>query len=123
VLPPNGSRLSCGASAGGRKRLALRHQLAGAQTNACSESRPVSFKRRLGGCLRRGSLRFTPVTNPRIALGCRPIPVVDAKNESVLSIVKNARVVFGEANKCMPASGIDAKVDRLWERVVDLPHR
>src|SRR6266550_4052562 len=75
------------------------------------------------GARRCGCLTFTPVTNPRIALGCRPIPVVDAKNESVLSIVKNARVVFGEANKCMPASGIDAKVDRLWKRVVDLPHR
>src|SRR6266550_4327866 len=37
---PNGSRLSCGANARGRKRLALRHQLAGAQTNASSESRP-----------------------------------------------------------------------------------
>src|SRR2546426_186383 len=38
--PPNGSRLSCGASAGGRKRPALRYELAGAQTSASSESRP-----------------------------------------------------------------------------------
>jgi len=38
--PPNGSRLSCGASAGGRKRPGLRYQLAGAQTYASSESRP-----------------------------------------------------------------------------------
>src|SRR6266545_1335532 len=30
--PPNGSRLSCGASAGRRKRLALRYELVGAQT-------------------------------------------------------------------------------------------
>src|SRR5207249_4745298 len=37
---PNGSRLSCGASAGGRKRLTLRDLLAGAQTSASSESRP-----------------------------------------------------------------------------------
>src|SRR2546429_7168159 len=37
---PNGSRLSCGASASGRKRLALRYQLAGGQTPASSESWP-----------------------------------------------------------------------------------
>src|SRR6266852_4107124 len=37
---PNGSRLSCGASAGGRKRPALRYQPAGAQTYASSEDRP-----------------------------------------------------------------------------------
>src|SRR5206468_11344410 len=36
----NGSRLSGGASAGGRKRPALRYQLAGAQTSATSERRP-----------------------------------------------------------------------------------
>jgi len=45
---PNGSRLSCGASAGGRKRPALRYELVGAQTYASFESRPVSFKRLLG---------------------------------------------------------------------------
>jgi len=38
--PPNGSRLSCGASARGRKRPALRYELVGAQTSASSESRP-----------------------------------------------------------------------------------
>src|SRR5439155_22321633 len=38
--PPNGSRLSCGASAGGRKHLALRYELVGAQTYPSSESRP-----------------------------------------------------------------------------------
>src|SRR5437773_2790723 len=38
--PPNGSRLSCGASADGRKRPALRYELVGAQTYASSESRP-----------------------------------------------------------------------------------
>src|SRR5947208_1381585 len=37
---PNGSRLSCGASAGWRKRPALRYRLAGAQTSASAESRP-----------------------------------------------------------------------------------
>src|SRR2546427_585238 len=36
----NGSRLSCGAKAGGRKRPALRYELVGAQTDASSESRP-----------------------------------------------------------------------------------
>jgi len=40
ALPPNGSRLSCGASAGGRKRPATRYRLAGAQTYASSRSRP-----------------------------------------------------------------------------------
>src|SRR5437016_4542293 len=38
--PSNGSRLSCGASADGRKRPALRYELAGAQTDVSSESRP-----------------------------------------------------------------------------------
>src|SRR5207248_9330384 len=37
---PNGSRLSCGASAGGRKRPTLRYELVGAQTYAPFESRP-----------------------------------------------------------------------------------
>src|SRR6266513_6380428 len=37
---PNGSRLSCGASAGARKRPALRYELVGAQTNASPKSRP-----------------------------------------------------------------------------------
>ena len=37
---PNGSRLSCGASAGRRKRRALRYEPVGAQTYASSESRP-----------------------------------------------------------------------------------
>ena len=36
---PNGSRLSCGASAGGRKRAALRYEHVGAQTDASSERR------------------------------------------------------------------------------------
>src|ERR1041385_7199827 len=40
-LPPsNGPRLSCGASAGGRKRPALRYELAGAQTCASPKGRP-----------------------------------------------------------------------------------
>src|SRR5437867_5174646 len=37
---PNGSRLSCGASADGRKHPALLYELAGAQTYASSEGRP-----------------------------------------------------------------------------------
>jgi len=49
---PNGSRLSCGASAGGRKHPALLYQLVGAQTNASSEAGPVSFKRLLGSIAR-----------------------------------------------------------------------
>src|SRR3989440_13099076 len=40
MSPPNGSRLSCGASAGGRKRPALRYESAGAQTSASFECRP-----------------------------------------------------------------------------------
>src|SRR5207249_3882835 len=40
VVLPNGSRLSCGANSGGRKRPALRYELAGAQTYASSESWP-----------------------------------------------------------------------------------
>jgi len=37
---PNGSRVSCGASAGGRKRPALRDLLAGAETPDSPEGRP-----------------------------------------------------------------------------------
>src|SRR6266516_2142307 len=40
LLPSNGSRLSCGASPGGRKRLALRDELVGLQTHASFEGRP-----------------------------------------------------------------------------------
>src|SRR5437773_2260944 len=36
----NGSRLSCGATAGGRKRHALRYERPWAQTHASAESRP-----------------------------------------------------------------------------------
>ena len=49
---PNGSRLSCGASPGGRKRPELRDLLAGAQTYASSKSRPRQLQalvRRLAG--------------------------------------------------------------------------
>ncbi len=45
---PNGSRLSCGASAGGRKRPALRYELARAQTFVPLRAGPASFKRLLG---------------------------------------------------------------------------
>jgi len=51
---PNGSRLSCGASAGGRKRPALRYELVGAQTYASSESRP----RQLQALVRQRRLAF-----------------------------------------------------------------
>ena len=50
---PNGSRLSCGASAGGRKRPVLRHVPAGAQTYASPESRPRQLQalvRQQGHC-------------------------------------------------------------------------
>jgi len=40
VALPNGSRLSCGATAGGRKRPALRYELVGAQTYVSSKGRP-----------------------------------------------------------------------------------
>src|SRR5882762_2345535 len=38
--PPNGSRLICGANAGGRKPPDLRYELVGAQTHASPETRP-----------------------------------------------------------------------------------
>src|SRR6266566_3802164 len=47
-LLPNGSRLSCGASASRRKRSTMRDLLAGAQTPASPEAGPASFKRMLG---------------------------------------------------------------------------
>src|SRR5881275_629539 len=40
VSLPNGSRLSCGASAGGRKHPALRYELVGALTYASPKRRP-----------------------------------------------------------------------------------
>ena len=40
MVLPNGSRLSCGASAGGRKRPALRDRPAAAQMPASFESQP-----------------------------------------------------------------------------------
>ena len=49
LSPPNGSRLSRGANAGGRKHPALRYPHAGAQTYACSEAGSGTFKRLLGG--------------------------------------------------------------------------
>src|SRR2546422_5695750 len=53
---PNGSRLSCGASAGGRKRPALRYELVGAQTSASSEGRP----RQLQALVRHSAVRSHP---------------------------------------------------------------
>src|SRR5438093_11572036 len=48
--PSNGPRLSCGASAGGRKRPVLRYLWAGAQMDTLPlKAGPVSFKRLLGG--------------------------------------------------------------------------
>ena len=50
-MQPNGSRLSCGASAGRRKRPVLLYVPAGAQTSASFESRPRQLQalvRRLG---------------------------------------------------------------------------
>src|SRR5439155_543364 len=46
--PPNGSRLSCGASAGGRKHPALRYEHVGAQTYATSESQPRQLQAHVG---------------------------------------------------------------------------
>src|SRR5437016_6319778 len=40
AAPPNGSRLSCAATAGGRKRPVLRYLLSGAQAHYSFESRP-----------------------------------------------------------------------------------
>src|SRR2546430_7608184 len=56
---PNGSRLSCGAKAGGRKRPALRYELVGAQTYASSESRP----RQLPALARRPAQRANPASD------------------------------------------------------------
>src|SRR5882724_7885633 len=44
---PNGSRLTCGATASGHKHPAPRYELAGAQTDASLKAGPVSFKRLL----------------------------------------------------------------------------
>src|SRR5438477_1654516 len=56
-MTPNGSRLCCGANAGGRKRPALGYRRAGAQSyvSLCMrvfmKAGAVSFKRLLGGAL------------------------------------------------------------------------
>src|SRR2546429_6984076 len=61
---PNGSSLSCGASAGGRKRPALRYELVGAQTYASFESRP----RQLQALVRPHGHGVTPVPMKRSAI-------------------------------------------------------
>src|SRR6266513_1440945 len=63
-VQPNGSRLSCGANAGGRKRPVLRYRLAGAQTSASFECRP----RQLQALVRRPRDSMTAKTSdPRSA--------------------------------------------------------
>jgi len=54
--PPNGSRLSCGATAGGRKRPVLRYLQAGHKRTLPLKIRAASFKRLLG--------RIFPITLP-----------------------------------------------------------
>src|SRR6266480_3257145 len=71
VAPPNGSRLSCGASAGGRKRLALRYRPAGAETFASAKSRP----RQLQALVRpRPHRRGTRCTSPVVLLTVTKVP-------------------------------------------------
>src|SRR6266480_3243699 len=53
---PNGSRLSCGANADGRKRPALRYELVGTQTHSYFESRP----RKLQALVRQHEPRSQP---------------------------------------------------------------
>src|SRR5437773_11969646 len=67
--PPNGSRLSCGASAGGRKHPALRYELVGAQTSASPEGRPRDLP----------SVSLTPVVR-RLATHRPPAPDSAAPN-------------------------------------------
>ena len=56
-MRPNGSRLSCGASAGGRKRSVLRYELVGAQIDDLPlRAGPDSFKRLLGRAFRQPKL-------------------------------------------------------------------
>src|SRR5947207_1099934 len=64
---PNGSRLSCGANAGERKRPALRYLEAGAQTYGSFESRP----RQLQALVRRQHLA-EPSAEPSGGTGCGP---------------------------------------------------
>ncbi len=76
VVAPNGSRLSCGANAGGRKRPALRYLLAGAQTSASPESRP----RQLQALVRHhgsGMARSRQILRARNSLISRCLGTVD----------------------------------------------
>src|SRR6266480_922977 len=64
---PNGSRLSCGANADGRKRPALRYELVGAQTHASFESRP----RQLQALVRRQrTIRREATTSRNVESSC-----------------------------------------------------
>ncbi len=65
AAPPNGLRLSCGASASGRKRPVLRYLLASAQTFASSKSRP----RQLQALVRRRHPIIASFVRPEV---CRP---------------------------------------------------
>src|SRR5438034_11008040 len=79
-MRPNGSRLSCGASARRRKRPALRDLPAGAQTHASSESQPRQLqalvRRRRCRVELRGTLCHSRITlNGKVnVLGCRDGP-------------------------------------------------
>src|SRR5437762_802790 len=71
---PNGSRLSCGANAGGRKRPAMRYELVGAQAYASFESRP----RQLQALVRRpGHLLSIAKRKSSDLYQCRSLAPVD----------------------------------------------
>src|SRR6266480_1237836 len=68
--PPNGSRLSCGASAGRRKRPVLLYVSAGAQTSASFESRHwqlqalLDSRRRTSASPQRERCGYEPAARP-----------------------------------------------------------
>src|SRR6266480_1172003 len=106
VWLPNGSRLSCGASAARRKRPVLRYVPAGAQTYASSESRP----RQLQALVRRlASIKQVPEVYRR------DMPVVDpyAYHVEVLVGVLVVRSV------CVGARRLTVELLHACDRVAD----
>ncbi len=71
-LPPNGSRLSCGASASGRKHPALRYELVGEQPYASFEGRPRQLQALVRRQMLHGSTRLIVATIERKTSGATP---------------------------------------------------
>ena len=103
---PNGSRLSCGAKAGGRKHPALRYEFVGAQAYASFQSRP----RQLQALVRRlASIKQVPQVYRR------DMPVVDCYAYHVQVLVG----VLVVRSVCVGAGRLTVELLHTCDRVAD----